>query len=76
MNLAIALTAIRHKACITNHTELVDLIKEKVAGTGESRITGAVVRDLETGKSMVILDEELQSKWCCIVAKRAFLPRS
>jgi len=49
MNLAIALTAIRLNACLTNHTEAVKLIKER-DDTGKLKIAGAIVKDLETGK--------------------------
>ncbi|CAK8675012.1 unnamed protein product [Clavelina lepadiformis] len=49
MNIAIALTAARQGACISNHTEVLKLLKEKDVTTGIERICGATIKDHNTG---------------------------
>ena len=45
MNLNIGLTAARQGACIANHTEVLELLKDKDPKTGEERLCGAKIRD-------------------------------
>lgn len=49
MNVALALTAVHYGAVMANHTEVVKLHKEEVAGKKEPQICGARVKDLLTG---------------------------
>lgn len=54
MGLAIALTAAEKGAVVTNYAEVTGLIKHGApqGAAGEPQITGAVVRDRETGRSI------------------------
>ncbi|KAJ1971357.1 mitochondrial glycerol-3-phosphate dehydrogenase, partial [Dimargaris cristalligena] len=57
MNVAIALTAISHGAVVTNHTEVLSLVKDQATSNGdssESAVRGAVVRDTLTGKEFTV----------------------
>lgn len=50
MNLAIALTAVRHGAAVANYTEVVHLLKKPDPKTGQEKVCGAHCRDIVTGK--------------------------
>lgn len=50
MNLAIALTAARYGACLTNYTEVVNLLKTTDPQTGKEKVCGARCRDTITGE--------------------------
>ncbi|XP_061571399.1 glycerol-3-phosphate dehydrogenase, mitochondrial isoform X2 [Cololabis saira] len=50
MNLAIALSAARHGAAVSNYTEVVQLLKQKDGETGKERVCGARCRDVVTGQ--------------------------
>ncbi|XP_071943188.1 glycerol-3-phosphate dehydrogenase, mitochondrial-like [Antedon mediterranea] len=54
MNLAIAMTAARMGATITNHTEVKELIKKKDEN-GKLVVRGALVKDRYTGKEFTVL---------------------
>ncbi|XP_073707687.1 glycerol-3-phosphate dehydrogenase, mitochondrial isoform X1 [Garra rufa] len=54
MNLAIALTAARHGAAISNYTEVVNLLKKPDPKTGQEKVCGAHCRDLITGQEFDI----------------------
>merc|ERR1712136_164047 len=54
MNLNIGLTAARQGACIANHTEVLELIKEKDPKTGVQKLVGAKMRDNIDGKEFTV----------------------
>lgn len=54
MNLNIGLTAARQGACIANHTEVLELIKEKDEKTGVEKLVGAKMRDNIEGKEFTV----------------------
>lgn len=54
MNIILALTAAYHGAAVANHVEVVSLIKEKKGADGKPKLSGAVVRDMLTGKEWTI----------------------
>ncbi|KAJ7389044.1 glycerol-3-phosphate dehydrogenase [Desmophyllum pertusum] len=60
MNLAIALTAVRHGASVANHMEVLSLLKKKEDGKEDEVVCGAHVRDVLTG-------EEFDIKAKCVV---------
>ncbi|KAM9835746.1 glycerol-3-phosphate dehydrogenase, mitochondrial [Aulostomus maculatus] len=60
MNLAIALTAARYGAAISNYTEVVHLLKTKEPQTGKEKVCGARCRDIITG-------EEFDVKAKCVI---------
>ncbi|XP_008323277.1 glycerol-3-phosphate dehydrogenase, mitochondrial isoform X2 [Cynoglossus semilaevis] len=60
MNLAIALTAARYGACLTNYTEVVNLLKTTDPQTGKEKVCGARCRDTITG-------EEFDVKAKCVI---------
>lgn len=49
MNLAIALTAARYGATVTNYTEVMQLLKATDPATGQEKVCGARCRDVITG---------------------------
>jgi glycerol-3-phosphate dehydrogenase len=51
MNVALALTAIQQGATVVNHTEVVSLLKEEVAGKEKPQLCGAILRDRLTGET-------------------------
>ncbi|XP_073230331.1 glycerol-3-phosphate dehydrogenase, mitochondrial-like [Porites lutea] len=60
MNLAIALTAVRHGASVANHVEVLSLLKRKEEGKEDEVVCGAHVRDVITGEEF-----DVQAK--CVV---------
>ena len=54
MNVAIALTAAQKGATVVNHCEVETLTTNGVAGESGYAVTGAVVRDTITGKSIAV----------------------
>ena len=50
MNVAIALTAAKEGANVSNHVEVVSLLKEASEDGSKSKVRGARVRDTLTGK--------------------------
>lgn len=54
MNLAIALTAVRHGASVANHMEVLSLLKKKEEGKEDEVVCGAHVRDVITGEEFDI----------------------
>ena len=56
MGLAIALTAAEKGATVANYAEVVDLVKTGApqGAAGEAQITGAVIRDRETGRDVKV----------------------
>lgn len=60
MNLAIALTAVRHGASVANHVEVLSLLKKKEGDNEDEEVCGAHVRDVITG-------EEFDVRAKCVV---------
>lgn len=60
MNLAIALTAVRHGASVANHVEVLSLLKKKEGDNEDEVVCGAHVRDVITG-------EEFDVRAKCVV---------
>ena len=54
MNLAIALSAARYGAAVSNYTEVVHLLKTKDPQTGKEKVRGARCRDVITGEETPI----------------------
>ena len=53
MCLSIALTAARLGASVANHVEVIELLKRTESDSGKTVVSGARVRDTQTGSCLV-----------------------